>query len=203
MTAFVSVVTTFALLLGVVGSVRAAPGGEKAPKADMPLGFSLMPPDMDLAPPAKKVQCEKNMLTFAPDPVPFDVEVWIPYEGEDGAKLRWKLRPGVLLSECGFVHTLNIAIEHKQLKVEIDSLRSLLSIRSQGWETAEIEYQGTIVTLQGDLRKANQPSFWEEIDGTVGIIVGAVLGVATGVALVFGGIELVKALNQQMIVVAQ
>jgi hypothetical protein len=167
----------------------------------MPLGFSLMPPDMDLTPPAKKVRCEKDMLTFGPDPVPFDHNIWIPYEAAGGEKTRWKLRPGVLLSECGFVHMLNIKIEHKQLKIEADSLHTLLSIRSQGWDTAEREYQTTIVKLQDDLRKANQPSLWEENDGTIGLVVGLVLGIGAGIAMVFGGIEMVKALNQQQIVV--
>lgn len=200
-TAFVGVVTAFALLVLVSNSSRAQPA--KTTKAKMPLGFSLMPPDMDLSPPAKKVQCEKDMLTFAPDPVPFDGEVSIPYEDEDGNKLQWQLRPGVLLSECGFVHTLNIAIEHKQLKIEIDSLHTMLSIRSQGWEKAEVEYQKTIVALQEDLRKANTPSFWEENDGTIAFTVGIILGVAAGVALVFGAAEIVKALQNQQVIVAQ
>ena len=50
--------------------------------ADKPLGFSLIPPDIELAPPAKKVECAPDMATFEPDPVPVDGDVIIPYKDE-------------------------------------------------------------------------------------------------------------------------
>jgi hypothetical protein len=132
------------------------------------------------------------MLTFDPDPVPFDDTVVIPYKDADKKQQHWKLRPGILLSECGFVHVINTAAEHKRLKIEVEALTTLKETRDRQWVKAELGYQDTIVKLQDDLRKANSPSFWETYDGP--IMFGA--GIVATALVFWGTIELYSELNK-------
>ncbi len=150
-----------------------------------PLGFSLRPPSLELDPAPKPVECAADMTTFEPSPVPFDDVHIIPYriEGERQPQ-HWKVRPGVLLSECGFVGVINTRASAKRLRLEVESLWNLVYARDTAWEKAETNYQDTIVKMMDDLRAANTPSFWEEWDGAImfgiGILVtaGAVAGTA-------------------------
>ncbi len=179
-----------ALLLAAALSQSPAP--EKTPEVKKPvLGFSLMPPKLDLGPPAKSVECAADMLRFSPESVPFDEPKSISYT-EDGKKMVWRLRPGILMSECAFVGVINTKVEHKRLTRENEALKSLEAAQRRQYIKAEESYQETIKALQNDLREANEPSLWEHIDGPVMFGLGVV---ATGL-VVWGSVEVYKAIDR-------
>jgi len=167
-----------------------------AEPAEMPLGFSLLPPNPVLEPPAPPVECTEDMTDFEPRPTPFEDTMIIPYKGDKKEVLHFRLAPGILLSECGFTKATNIKIEHRRLKLELAALRTLWAFKQAQWTSGEVRYQETIEALQKDLKEANAPSFWEEWDAP---IVAAITVVLT-VAAIWGTVEIYKAIAPRVTV---
>lgn len=161
-----------------------------AEPAKMPLGFSLLPPDPVLEPSPPPVECADDMTTFEPRPTPFEGPVTVVQEGPGGQEIRFQLDPGILLSECGFTQATNTRIEARRLRLELAALRALWAFKQDQWGKGEAHYQETVLRLQESLREANSPSFWEEWDAHISAVVAVVLTVA----VVWGTVELYKAL---------
>lgn len=156
-----------------------------------PLGVSMLPPSIDLEkylePVKPPVPCEPDMTTFEPSPVPLHDIFTVYYNDKAGKKTAWELRPGVLMSECGFVDVINTASDHKRLGRELGVMTQLRIREFELWRQAESQYQVRIVGLEKELAEANTPSFWDEWKGPV--MYG--LGIATAVAVVVGAASLV------------
>lgn len=157
------------------------------------LGVSALPPsinlDQYLEPAKPPVPCTDDMTTFEPSPVPLDGEVNVPYLDRSGRKTSWILRPGILVSECGFVEIINTASEHKWLLREIGVLRQLRIKEFELWRQVEGQYQVNILRLEQELEDAKVPTLWDSWKAP--IMYG--LGIATAVGVMAGTAALVNA----------
>jgi len=155
-----------------------------------PLGISLRPPTLELPPRPERVKCEEDMTRFNPDPVPLLENKVVAYKDADEKYMTWTLRPGILMSECGFVDHLNVLAEHKAMQAELNAVVQWMNLATKFWSEAETQYQTRIVELEEDVKDAREPTLWDEIKTPLAFFLGA----AVTVGLIFGTAEIIKAM---------
>lgn len=153
------------------------------------LGFSLASPAFQLPPPEPAVPCTSDMTTFEPDPVPILTDLVVAYLDADGKHKTWTLRPGILMSECGFTQVLNIKAERQRMEVEVRVLTHLTQFYQQNWARAEASYQDRILGLEKERNAALESSWWDDWKGPTMFVLGAITAVAATLVVV----EIVKA----------
>jgi hypothetical protein len=161
-----------------------------------PLGASAVPPAVDvekfLPPAPEPVPCTPDMTDFEGEPTPFPTEHRVKYMRPDGGWTEWVLRPGVLISECEAVRSVNLKTKAKRLQIELDAFKALRVKEFELWRLAERNYQLRIVGLENELKDAQKVSFWDEWKFEIGIG----LGIAVSAALVVGSVEIIQAVGQ-------
>lgn len=117
-----------------------------------------------LGPPPMAVECSPHMLTYPPESTPVEGAVTVSY----GAGETWELKPGFLVSECDWVHILNMKSAHRRQGDELAILWDLVRRETLLWQYKEGQYEAAILDLQDN-------SWWRDHAFVLGLVTGVVV----------------------------
>ena len=117
---------------------------------------------------------EKKELPEPPDAKPIPAE-------EDWVK---PLPAGKAYDKDGVLISPAKAARAKQWQLGYKSLRDLYEIDRQIWEQQRIVYDERLGQANKEIERLS-PSWWSDNKGTVGLVTGIVLGVATTIGIVY------------------